>query len=91
VLFEGWRRDYNRIRPHSSLGHRPPAPEAVAWPPGARRPPVAATVAGLKWAVVQTSGAGHGNLRLHEAFLAAESQLARWTGSWGLGHLYKLA
>jgi len=24
----GWRREYNRFRPHSSLGYRPPAPEA---------------------------------------------------------------
>ncbi|MBT4513904.1 MAG: transposase, partial [Chloroflexi bacterium] len=22
-----WRREYNTIRPHSSLGYRPPAPE----------------------------------------------------------------
>jgi putative transposase len=28
VLVETWRRVYNRIRPHSSLGYRPPAPEA---------------------------------------------------------------
>jgi hypothetical protein len=28
VLVEAWRRVYNRIRPHSSLGYRPPAPEA---------------------------------------------------------------
>jgi transposase InsO family protein len=28
VLIEMWRREYNRIRPHSSLGYRPPAPEA---------------------------------------------------------------
>ena len=33
VLVEGWRREYNQVRPHSSLGYRPPAPEAcVAWP-----------------------------------------------------------
>lgn len=30
VLLENWRREYNRIRPHSSLGYRPPAPEAFA-------------------------------------------------------------
>ena len=29
VLIEGWRREYNTIRPHSSLGYRPPAPEAI--------------------------------------------------------------
>jgi len=47
VLIEGWRRDYNRIRPHSSLGYRPPAPEAVAWPLGARPLGGATTAAGL--------------------------------------------
>jgi transposase InsO family protein len=30
VLVERWRQIYNRIRPHSALGHRPPVPEAVA-------------------------------------------------------------
>ena len=29
VLIEEWRREYNGFRPHSSLGYRPPAPEAV--------------------------------------------------------------
>ncbi|MHA2343105.1 MAG: integrase core domain-containing protein [Candidatus Hodarchaeales archaeon] len=24
VFVERWRREYNHIRPHSSLGHRPP-------------------------------------------------------------------
>lgn len=28
VLIERWRVEYNTIRPHSSLGYRPPAPEA---------------------------------------------------------------
>lgn len=28
VLVEAWRRVYNRLRPHSSLGYRPPTPEA---------------------------------------------------------------
>ena len=32
IVIEGWRRHYNRVRPHSSLGYKPPAPEAVAWP-----------------------------------------------------------
>ena len=32
VLIEAWRRHYNTVRPHSALGYRPPAPEAVVWP-----------------------------------------------------------
>jgi transposase InsO family protein len=27
ILIEQWRREYNQVRPHSSLGYRPPAPE----------------------------------------------------------------
>ena len=33
VIIEGWRREYNTFRPHSSLGYRPPVPETVQWPP----------------------------------------------------------
>ena len=29
VLIEGWRREYNQVRPHSALGYRPPAPETL--------------------------------------------------------------
>ncbi|HEB31073.1 MAG TPA: hypothetical protein ENI15_09385 [Spirochaetes bacterium] len=29
VLLERWRRGYNYIRPHSSLGDRLPAPEVI--------------------------------------------------------------
>ncbi len=29
ALVERWRREYNHIRPHSSLGYKPPAPEVV--------------------------------------------------------------
>ena len=28
VLIADWRKEYNQVRPHSSLGYRPPAPEA---------------------------------------------------------------
>jgi len=41
VLIEQWRVHYNTVRPHSSLGYRPPAPEVIlpkppmpAGPPG---------------------------------------------------------
>jgi transposase InsO family protein len=27
-----WRRYYNTVRPHSALGHKPPAPQTIAWP-----------------------------------------------------------
>ena len=29
ILIERWRIEYNTIRPHSSLGYRPPAPESI--------------------------------------------------------------
>ncbi len=34
VLVEQWRREYNTIRPHSSLGYRTPAPQTIR--PGPR-------------------------------------------------------
>ena len=37
VLLESWRCHYNAVRPHGSLGYRPPAPETIvvpSWPPG---------------------------------------------------------
>jgi hypothetical protein len=37
IVIESWRRHYNAIRPHASLGYKPPAPEVfvpafAAWP-----------------------------------------------------------
>ena len=29
IIIEQWRRRYNMKRPHSALGYRPPAPEAI--------------------------------------------------------------
>jgi len=29
ILMEQWRREYNQVRPHSSLGYRSPAPETI--------------------------------------------------------------
>jgi len=31
ILIEAWRRHYNTVRLHSSLGYRPPAPGTVPW------------------------------------------------------------
>jgi transposase InsO family protein len=38
IVIESWRRHYNTARPHSSLGYKPPAPEAVLWPAAQSRP-----------------------------------------------------
>ena len=45
VLVERWRKHYNTVRPHSALGYRPPAPEAL-WPRPQRREPMAAYATG---------------------------------------------
>ena len=53
VLVERWRRHYNEHRPHSSLGYRPPAPEAIApWLPGSAMSRLPAMAAGLTSHVV---------------------------------------
>lgn len=36
IIIERWRNHYNTKRPHSALGYRPPAPEAIV--PMDRRP-----------------------------------------------------
>ena len=43
IVIESWRRHYNTVRPHASLGDKPPAPEVlipalVAWPAAPSRP-----------------------------------------------------
>ena len=43
-IFYTWRH-YNTIRPHSSLGYKPPAPEAVQWPAAQPGPTTPATPA----------------------------------------------
>ena len=45
IVIESWRRHYNTVRPHSSLGYRPPAPEVVLWPAPQSRPAPPATPA----------------------------------------------
>src|SRR5262245_41318110 len=50
IVIESWRRHYNTIRPHASLGYKPPAPEVfmpafAAWPAALRRPAPPATLA----------------------------------------------
>ena len=41
VLVERWRRQHDTVRPHSSIGYRPPVPEAIQpCPPGPATPPL---------------------------------------------------
>jgi len=57
IIIESWRRHYNAVRPHASLGYRPPAPEVfvpglAAWPSAQPRPAPTATLRALeiaKW------------------------------------------
>ena len=52
VLTEQYRQTYNRVRPHSYLGYRPPAPETVLAADPAPIP------VGITWRVAQPQGAG---------------------------------
>lgn len=38
VVIEGWRQHYNTVRPHSSLGYKPPAPCTKTWTPTKAQP-----------------------------------------------------
>ncbi len=45
IIIERWRRHYKTIRPHSSLGYKPPTPEAVQWSAAQPGPATPATPA----------------------------------------------
>jgi transposase InsO family protein len=47
IVIESCRRHYNTVRPHSSLGYKPPAPEVMQWPAAQPQsvPPTTPTVA----------------------------------------------
>ena len=53
VVIESWRQPSNSVRPHASLGYRPPAPEVfvpalAAWPPALTRPALPARLPVVK-------------------------------------------
>jgi putative transposase len=52
ILIEQWRKHYNTVRPHSSLGYKPPAPEATLPRP-----------VGLPYATLRTAQQGGHNHR----------------------------
>ena len=76
VRIERWRREYHQVRPHSALGYRPPAPEALEigrphpTPWAVRRVPV------LTSRVAQRSGAGHPSWRTTQECLIPSSPVA---------------
>src|ERR1700749_1450073 len=60
IVIESWRRHYNAIRPHASIGYRAPAPEVfvpalAAWPAAQPQPappamlPLAPIPAEISW------------------------------------------
>ena len=53
VLIEQWRQHQNRLRPHSALGYRPPAPEAIKISPPGFVPLHLAAARGLTQGAVQ--------------------------------------
>ena len=63
-IIESWRRHYNTVRPHGSLGYKPPAPEVFvpALAAGAAPPPRASVKAEfeLSLKVDPSMGADHG-------------------------------
>ena len=59
IRIERWRREDNPVRPHSALGDRPPAPDALEIRPPHPAPWADRRVAALPSALAQQSGAGH--------------------------------
>ena len=50
IAIQSWPRHYKTIRPHASIGYKPPAPEVfvpafAAWPAALHRPAPPATLA----------------------------------------------
>ena len=67
IRIQRWRREYNPVRPHSALGDRPPAPDALEIRPPHPAPWADRRVAALPSALAQQSGAGQGEMRAMQA------------------------
>src|SRR5262249_36000565 len=93
IVIESWRRHYNTIRPHASLGYKPPAPEVfvpafAAWPAALRRPASPATLA--QWSLIKVSYCFHQNNDASKCEVAHTSFPIRPSKSpadWVLGHV----
>jgi putative transposase len=66
IVIEGWRQQPNTVRPHSSLGYKPPAPQAILWPAAQTRTSFAGHPRGgakarhaLTFVLDHPMGAGH--------------------------------
>jgi Integrase core domain len=47
IVIESWRRHYNTIRPHASIGYKPPAPSRRGKRPAADVAPITAAIGSL--------------------------------------------
>ena len=79
ILLERWRREYNKVRPHSALGYRPPAPEVVM-PADSRRATyelrsllTTGTVAGGRSPLSSSSFSPHSNPKSGHCILPAST------------------
>jgi hypothetical protein len=65
IIIEAWRHHYNTVRPHSSLGWRPPAPEAAVWPgPSPLRSAAPGQTAALTFNLGSSLGAGQASIAI---------------------------
>ena len=81
VLIDRWRREYNRVRPHSSLGYRPPAPETIEWTPQATQ---SKPLLYSCWTNITTGtkpGGWSSSLRDVVAVASIPEAVGRWDGS----------
>ena len=69
VIIENWRRHYNGVRPHTSLGYQPPAPET--WVP-------------IRAAGPSPLVGAAPTPPLHLAMRPTSHQHSRWATQWGL-------
>jgi Integrase core domain len=91
IVIESWRRHYNAVRPHASLGYRPPAPEVFV--PAFRRVAGCATStgsaghAGATASTKLTFQPDHSMKADHQALLAAHPMLIIGATTATQGHL----
>ncbi len=77
IVIEGWRQHYNRVRPHSSLGYKPPAPPAMLWPAEPRSSTMVAKPTCIRFEPGHRMGAGQNRTKQGEEANACLSHRER--------------